>query len=587
MKMNIPAIRLFNVIKGGVTDPAEIMEIMRIKKTQFYDAVKNLVEKDYIEKKDSNLIFKQNPKSILLRDIAATYNIEALLHDSNELIFTSLAEPATIEGIHRSTGLSLPTIHRVLSELRSIGAIKKERGTISIDPQKDKLLLLAKLLNTEKERKKIEPYAQIIYQDRLRTLKKVPKGKQAEGELTGFSLFSDYGVEYHTTHDYYADQDTSLQLADILIHAILAASKEQDKQGIVMAMIFYLKHKQSLDTLTIRRIARDLKVSDVWTDAEGYLRNAAVKNQNLFLPWQEFEEKAKLYGIPTTSYTLPIAYPDLFKDIGQGLTRKTQAYLIGGENMRLKGLKPRTKDCDLVVSDDRSFLAIIKALKGMGYESINKSRLAADDARVHASDILEHSTRSRIDIFTQVVAHKLALSDDMKKRAKLETHGNLRLGILANEDVFLLKGVTLREGDTQDMARLAQTPGFDWRIVWREMERQEKERFEEFSETLLISLDYLSEQTGIRAPFYRKLVRRVLDYKITQQIRHERRTLADVVSILKGGDITENMIRNRIRYLEKKRLLRKVKHADQVYLESKKHALRKRDGDDQYRHAEP
>jgi hypothetical protein len=36
--------------------------------------------------------------------------------------------------------------------------------------------------------------------------------------------------------------------------------------------------------------------------------------------------------------------------------------------------------------------------------------------------------------------------DGIKKRAKSEIHGNLKLGVLSNEDDFLLKGVTLKEG---------------------------------------------------------------------------------------------------------------------------------------------
>lgn len=570
--MNLSAIALLRAVRDGMSLPKEIMNVVGIKEWQFNNLVKDLISQDYLERTDSALIFKQGPKTVLFKDVAARFDIEKLLHDSNELVFKNLIEPKTINEIQESTRLSLRTVQRAISELESIGAIKRKENNVGINRDYEPLYLFAENLRRE-DGKSVEPYAEVIYQDYVRTLKKVPKGKRVDGELTGFSLFTDYGIEYHTTHDYYIKQDASLQFADVLIHAVLAASKEQDKNGMVIAMIFYLKHKQKFDPLTIRQIARDFKISEVWVDIEGYLRNTDVKNKSLFLPRQEFEEKAKLYGIPIENYTLPTAYPDLFKDIGRRLAEKIEAYLLGGENMRLKGLKPRTKDCDLVVSDDRSFLAIVEALKSMGYESANKSRLSADDARIDASDILEHSTRSRIDIFKQVVAHKLALSEGMKKRAKLETYDNLILGILANEDVFLLKGVTLREGDIQDMGRLAQSPGFDWQIIWDEMERQEKDRFERFSETLLISLDYLYEQTGIRALFYKKLLRRVLDYKITQQIRDDRKNLAYVVSILEGGDITEKTVRNRIDYLEKKRFLRKVKQGNDVYLEPRKRTV--------------
>lgn len=570
--MNPSAITLLKAIRDGISLPKEIMNVVGIKEWQFNNLVKDLISQDYLEKTDSALTFKQGPKTVLFKDVAAKFDIEKLLHDSNELVFKNLIEPKTINEITDLTRLSLRTVQRAVSELESIGAIKKEENKVSINRDYGPLYLFAENLRRE-DGKSVEPYAEVIYQDHVRTLKKVPKEKRVDGELTGFSLFADYGIEYHTTHDYYIKQDAPLELADVLVHAVLAASKEQDKHGIVMAMVFYLKNKQRLDPLQVRKIAKDFKISDIWVDIEGYLRNTPVKNQNLFLPWSEFEEKVKLYSISSENYTLPVAYPDLFKEIGRWVPPQTEAYLLGGENMRIKGLKPRTKDCDLVVSDEKSFINIVETLKKMGYTSVNKDRLSEDDLRIAASDILEHPTRSRVDIFKRIIASKLALSDKMAKRAKVEEYGNLRLGIMANEDVFLLKSVTLREGDIQDMTRIAQSSGFNWNIVWDEMVRQEKDRFERFSEVLLNSLDYLYEQTSIRAPFYRKLVRHVLDYEISKQIRDGGKAISEIVSLLKGGDITEKMIRNRIDYLERMKFLRKTKRGNDVYLEPRKRTV--------------
>ena len=580
--MNPSAIRLLRATKEGVSSPREIMKIIGVKEWQFNNLVRDLANQDYIEKTDSAVKLKANSKTILFRDVASKFDVEKLLHDSNELVFQNLAQPKTVGSIQELTGLSLRTVQRAISELESIGAVRRDgAGRAGLNRDFEPLYLFAQYLKTERQKRDVEPYAETIYQDRARVLKKVSRGKRVDGELTGLSLFPDYGVQYHTTHDYYVKQQAPLQLAEALIHAVLAAaaSKEQDKHGIVMAMIFYLKNRQRLDPLTLRQIARDYKILDIWIDIEGYLRNTPVKNRNLFLPWQEFEEKARLYGIQAENYTLPaVAYPDLFKEIGQSISSETEAYLLGGENMRLKGLKPRTKDCDIVVPDERSFDHIVKTLIKMGYSSVNKSRLSADDQRIAASDVLEHPTRSRVDIFTRVVMRRLALSDRMKRRARTEVYGKLKLGIMANEDVFLMKAITLREGDIQDMAKLAQSPGFDWHVVWDEMQGQEKDRPERFSAVLLESLDYLYEQTSIRAPFYKKLLKYVLDYEISKQVRDgaaaggnsSGKTLADVISILQGRDITEKMIRNRIDYLEKKGFLKKKKKGSDLYLEPKK-----------------
>ena len=75
--------------------------------------------------------------------------------------------------------------------------------------------------------------------------------------------------------------------------------------------------------------------------------------------------------------------------------------MLGGENMRIKGLKDRTKDCDIVTTDDYSSNHISTAFEKMGYQSIDKKIALKDDHRVDPSIIMVHSGRSNIDIFTK------------------------------------------------------------------------------------------------------------------------------------------------------------------------------------------
>ena len=74
--------------------------------------------------------------------------------------------------------------------------------------------MFVQILNTEKKRDEIknEDFVEIIYQNHFIILKKIPKEKKAEGELTAFSLFSEYGIEYHPTHNYYVEQDSESKI---------------------------------------------------------------------------------------------------------------------------------------------------------------------------------------------------------------------------------------------------------------------------------------------------------------------------------------------------------------------------------------
>lgn len=568
--MNPTSISLLKAIKEGTSEQAQLIQLLRIGDWQFNTIMRELLNQDYIEKTGSSFALKKNAKATLFYSVASQVDVEKLLHDSNEEVFLNLAEPTTIRDLQLVTGLSLRTIQRSISEFESIGVIKKDDGKISVDRTKEPLYLFAKLLKAEVERKNVETYAEVIYQDKSRVLKKIPKDKDADGVLTGFSLFADYGIDYQTTHNYYIKQESSLRIEEVLIHALLAAHKNKDKNAMTVAILFYLKNREKMDPLELRIVAKSYNISNVWIDVEGYIRGTPIKNLDLFSPRNEFEEKARLYNLPWELYTLPVAYPQLFHEMGEKLSEKTEACLFGGENMRLKGLKDRTKDCDIIVSDDKALGNILKTLVDMGYKSLNKVHFTSDDRRIDPFDILEHPSRSRIDLFKTRIAGKLVLSDKMIQKAKVEEFGKFKLRILCNEDVFLLKAVTLREGDIQDLAKIVQSGNFDWKLVWEELVHQEHLTRMNFSSLVLESLDYLHEQSGIRSPFYKVLIRRVLDHEISKLVRNKEIPLDGIIELLEGNDITEKMIRNRIDYLERKGHMKKIKRDDKVFVQAGK-----------------
>jgi predicted transcriptional regulator len=569
--LNSSSITLLKILKDGVSDKKEVMRILEVHEWQLHALVKDLINRDYIEQNNSTITFRENTKAILFRDIAAQYDAVKLLHGSNEKVFFNIAEPITVDNLHKLSGLSIPTIYKSLTEFESIGIIKRDQDTIHIDKSNEKLYLFAKILKTESERKNIEPYAEIIYQDSLRVLKKVPKGRVVEGELTAFSLFSDYGIDYRVVHDYYIKQESALKLEDVLIHAVLAASKLKDKKANAVSILFYLQNRDKMNLMDLRSTARIYGIFSTWLDIEAYVRNDnnAIKNRELFLPPDEFEEIGVLYNISSDLYSLPNAYPNLFQEIGDNLTSNLEVYLFGGENMRLKKLKDSTKDCDIVVSDDKSYDILVVALKKMGYKSKEESSLTPEEIRISASDILVHTTRSNIDIFNKIIARKLVLSEGMKNRARTDNFGKLTLGILENEDVFLLKGVTSREGDIQDMGRIVQRGNrFNWDIVLNELIEQESISLTltDYSDIFLESITSLYEATGIRAPFYRQLLRRVTDEKIKSLVRQRDVPLNEVVYQLEGGDVTEILVRNRVGQLVKKKYLEKIQKGKQIVL---------------------
>ena len=559
--MNITAIQIIKEVGRGNNNPDNLIQNIGIKEWQLNSHLKDLNQAGILQKENNEIKFLDGLKPATIRDLSKTYNLEKILRSSGEIIFSYLIEPISINEIYLKTGLSQSTIYRSISDLESSGAITKHGDLYQIKQSDEKLVMLANILKTERT-SMYEANAEIIYRDDYKTLKKVTRGKITDGEPTGFSLFTEYGIEYHTNYDYYVKQEEPLTIQHVLMHAIYDSQRNADKTSLIMAIIFYLKHKDKMDVLELRKIAESLKIINVWLDVESYIRNNDLKNPTLFLPKEEFIEKANIYDISFDLYTLPEGYPKLFEEIGKKLPTLVRAYLIGGENMRIKGLKARTKDLDIVVNTKEEFDALVKALTELGYEPKGNLEYSKEDLRLFPSIIMNHISRSRIDLYTKKILRTLSLSSNMISRADLSDFNNLRLGILKNEDLFLLKAVTSREGDIQDMASIAQLnyvgdgqyrqKDFDWDIVWDEIMNQEKiELKQSFTEIIQSNLEWLRDQNGITSPFRNKLQRFVLDQQITKLLREGKISLKDIVDLLIDEENSEQTIRNRIDSLAK------------------------------------
>ncbi|MBI4176079.1 MAG: hypothetical protein HY518_02665 [Candidatus Aenigmarchaeota archaeon] len=161
---------------------------------------------------------------------------------------------------------------------------------------------------------------------------------------------------------------------------------------------------------------------------------------------------------------------NLFEEIDKSLAEKVNFHIIGGAVMLYHGLKTGTKDIDIVVDSPKEFSAAEKAFKKVGFSTRTP---AFEYSRVELNKIFTRG-EFRIDLFQRTVCKGFQLSDSMKKRA-LEITGlkHLTISLCSNEDVFLFKTFTEREGDIDDCIALARR-GIDWNAVLEELERQIK-----------------------------------------------------------------------------------------------------------------
>ena len=252
--------------------------------------------------------------------------------------------------------------------------------------------------------------------------------------------------------------------------------------------------------------------------------------------------------------------------MGRLLRRPVTAYLFGGENMRMKGLKASTKDCDILVHGMDEFDAILEAARQMGYQKLVAAEYTREDMRLRPDDILTHPRLPRLDIFTRTILGSAILTDGMMKNADYVQCGSLTLGMLSNEHVFLLKAIAGRDGDIHDMMSLVLGPSaaprmrraFDWDMVWSEITSQEDANpLRCPTETIFDQISDMSEYGGMEPPIARKLRLHVADRRILKLARGGWCPLSHMVEMLAGGDMHEKGIRNRVHALLARHMLKR------------------------------
>jgi hypothetical protein len=158
------------------------------------------------------------------------------------------------------------------------------------------------------------------------------------------------------------------------------------------------------------------------------------------------------------------------EEISRSLDAPIEVFLIGGLAMIIHGTKVATKDVDVVLSSHEMTKRFVSALRGLGFAEWRGPD--PEYQALEASYILERDDGMRFDVFTGRVCRVVALTDGMMGRAvEHPLPGLLRLRVLMPEDLFILKSVTSREDDVDDMVALARM-GLDWGMIAAEVRAQ-------------------------------------------------------------------------------------------------------------------
>ncbi|MFW6014698.1 MAG: DUF6036 family nucleotidyltransferase [Candidatus Nanoarchaeia archaeon] len=161
-------------------------------------------------------------------------------------------------------------------------------------------------------------------------------------------------------------------------------------------------------------------------------------------------------------------YEELFEEIDKKTSIKLDIYVIGGAALLYRGIKPATKDIDIVVRTEEEFEELKKLLYDFGFtDSKNRNGYERLNLaiKVKRDDI-------EIDLFLNKICSKFSFSHKMLKRSeKVSSYDKVTVLLGSNEDIFAFKTITQRPGDIDDCVALAKR-GLEWEIILTEIKSQ-------------------------------------------------------------------------------------------------------------------
>ncbi len=202
----------------------------------------------------------------------------------------------------------------------------------------------------------------------------------------------------------------------------------------------------------------------------------------------------------------------LFKLISRKIKKNVSCYAFGGNAMMFYGYKSATKDIDLVFENLRDKTVFIDAIKSLGYERKSLLNIYNEDRikNPHKPEIYSRGDE-RFDLFVKKI-FQTELSENMKKNIFgrhefIEKNRILTVNILSKETLVLLKAITERENDFNDILTICEKDKIDWDFIIDEAIAQSKKGDKWILLALEETMQKLKEHVFIKQELFKRIYR--------------------------------------------------------------------------------
>jgi len=168
-----------------------------------------------------------------------------------------------------------------------------------------------------------------------------------------------------------------------------------------------------------------------------------------------------------------ISYEDqmnIFELISKAISKNIECYAFGGTAMMFYGYKDETKDIDLLFESQILRDKFVKAIKNLGFEETTLVNIyIPEKLRDKSAPRMFKRGDSRFDIFLKKIFKTIIsprMKEDLYAVHDFKGKNNLRVNILKKEFIVLLKAVTERDRDFEDILTIVKKEKtFDWQYL--------------------------------------------------------------------------------------------------------------------------
>lgn len=178
----------------------------------------------------------------------------------------------------------------------------------------------------------------------------------------------------------------------------------------------------------------------------------------------------------------------MFKLVADYIEKDIICIAIGGTAMMFKGYKNSTKDIDLVFSKEEDRNLFIKAIRELGYKEQAIGKVYDEKRKQNSGKPLMFTRgEERFDLFVKnVFGYELKFSNEnIKQRNDFLGKNELTVNLPMTEELILLKSITGREKDFEDIETIMEIEkNVNWNLIVEKAVQQKKN-----NEWILIDLE--------------------------------------------------------------------------------------------------